>query len=79
MRERQPDGADLLPAWQQTIDDPPRDDEVRARVVVGERQAEAEVVAGGGGAGERDARGDDGGKAARRNVNGAGRGRTIRV
>jgi membrane protein YqaA with SNARE-associated domain len=51
--ERQPHGADLLPAGRQAVEDPARDDEVRARVVVRQRQAELVVVPGGRRAGER--------------------------
>ena len=40
VRQRQPDGADLLPAGRDAVDDAPRDDEMAARVVVAERQAE---------------------------------------
>ena len=39
VRQRQPDGADLLPARRDAVDDAPRDDQVRLRVVVAERQA----------------------------------------
>ena len=39
MRQRKPDGADLLPAGRQAVDDPSRDDQVRARVVVAEGQS----------------------------------------
>ena len=41
VRQRQPDGADLLPSRRQAVEDAPRDDEVRARVVVREREARA--------------------------------------
>src|SRR5262249_16612642 len=57
VRERQPHGADLLPAGRDAVGDPPRDDEVAARVVVAEREPERVVVprgasgGGGGGAG----------------------------
>ena len=37
MRQRQPHGADLLPARRQAVEDAPRDDEVRLGVVVAER------------------------------------------
>jgi len=43
MRQRQPDGADLLPAGQEAVDDATRDDEMRARVVVAQRQAGGRV------------------------------------
>ena len=36
--QRQPDRADLLPAGREVVDDAPRDDEVRLRVVVAQRQ-----------------------------------------
>jgi hypothetical protein len=38
MRQRQPDGADLLPPRRQAVDDASRDDQVGARVVVRERK-----------------------------------------
>ena len=41
MRQRQPDGADLLPARRQAVEDAPGDDEMAARIVVAERQAGA--------------------------------------
>jgi len=41
--QRQPDGADLLPAGRDAVGDPARDDEVTARVVVAERETEALV------------------------------------
>jgi len=44
VRQRQPHGADLLPARQQAVNDPARDDEVRPRVVVAEREAGRCVV-----------------------------------
>jgi hypothetical protein len=44
MRQRQPDGADLLPPWRDAVDDAPRDDEMAARIVVAEGQAEPVVV-----------------------------------
>jgi hypothetical protein len=50
VRQRQPDGADLLPSRRQAVEDPARDDEMRARVVVREREAEPEVMNGGEGA-----------------------------
>ena len=65
VRQRQPDGADLLPARRQAVEHPPRDDEMRARVVVREREAEAVVVDGRGGAEQRDDRRDRAAGAAR--------------
>jgi hypothetical protein len=59
VRQRKPHGADLLPAGRQAVEDPARDNEVRARVVVRERETEAEVVdrgeraRGGRGGGDR--------------------------
>jgi hypothetical protein len=44
MRQRQPHRADLLPAGNEAVEDAARDDEVRARVVVAEGQAEMRVV-----------------------------------
>ena len=44
MRQRQPDRADLLPARRDAVDDAPRDDEMAARVVVAEREAEPVIV-----------------------------------
>ena len=38
MRQRQPHGADLLPAGRQAVEHAARDDEVRLRVVVAERE-----------------------------------------
>ena len=38
VRQRQPDGADLPPARREAVDDAARDDQMRARVVVTERQ-----------------------------------------
>ena len=59
MRQRQPDGADLLPARRDAVEDAARDDEVAARVVVAEREAEPMVVQRGDRA---DDRGDDRGE-----------------
>ncbi len=44
MRQRQPDGADLLPARRDAVDDPARDDEMSAGVVVTERQTEEMIM-----------------------------------
>ena len=44
MRQRQPHGTDLLPAGHETVEDPTRDDEMRARVIVRERESEAVVM-----------------------------------
>ena len=44
MGQREPDGADLLPSRRQAVDDPARDDEMAASVVVAERQAEPVIV-----------------------------------
>src|SRR5205823_5692300 len=49
----QPDGANLLPAGRDAVDDPPRDDEMAARVVVAERETESMVVESGGRAARR--------------------------
>ena len=59
VRQRQPDGADLLPAGRQAVEDPPRDDEVRARVVVAERQAGVRVVQRRGSSDDERASGDE--------------------
>jgi hypothetical protein len=40
MGQRQPDSADLLPSRRDAVEDSARDDEVAARVVVTEREAE---------------------------------------
>ena len=50
MRQRQPDRADLLPAGRDAVEDAAADDEVAARVVVAEREAEMRVVQGDEGA-----------------------------
>ena len=50
VRQRQPDGADLLPPGHETVEDAPRDDEMRARVVVRERESQAVVMNSGDGA-----------------------------
>ena len=44
MGQRQPHGANLLPARRDAVDDAPRDDEMAARVVVAEREAERVIV-----------------------------------
>ena len=44
MRQRQPDRADLLPARRDAVEDAPRDDQMPARIVVAEREAEAMIV-----------------------------------
>lgn len=59
MRQRQPDGADLLPSRRQAVDDAPRDDEVGARVVVRERETGGCVMKRGSGAGGTGSGGDD--------------------
>ena len=46
MRQRQPHRADLLPARRDAVEDPARDDQMAARVVVAEREAEPMVVQG---------------------------------
>ena len=75
MRQRQPDRANLLPAWRKAVDDSPRDDEMRARVVMSERQTRRGVVDGRGRAREETYRGNKKRKAAvqpRRGSLGAG-------
>ena len=59
MRQRQPDRADLLPARRQAVENAPRDDQMRARIVVGERETEPRVVDGCGGADDRGRSGDE--------------------
>jgi hypothetical protein len=44
VRERQPHGANLLPAGDDAVEDAARNDEVRARVVVAERETDEGVV-----------------------------------
>ena len=44
MRQRQPDGTDLLPARHQTVEDPPGHDEVRAGIPVAQREASGGIV-----------------------------------
>ena len=38
VRQRQPDGADLLPAGREAVEDAARDDQMAARVVVAQRR-----------------------------------------
>ena len=59
MRKREPDGADLLPSGHEAVEHPARDDNMRARVVVAQRQADRGVVPRGNDAGEEYARGDE--------------------
>ena len=68
-RQRQPYRADLLPSGREVVDDAPRDDQVRARIVVRERQAKLVIVIRGGGASDR-----DDGRDRERQRAGAGRG-----
>jgi hypothetical protein len=58
VRQRQPHRADLLPSGCQAVENTAGDDQVGARVIVGQREAELEVMNGGECAGERDAGGD---------------------
>ena len=44
MRQWQPHGANLLPSWRKVVDDPARDDEMPARVVVTQRKAKPMVL-----------------------------------
>src|SRR5262245_13932010 len=44
MRQRQPHGADLLPSGRDAVENPPRDDQMSARIVVREREAERVVM-----------------------------------
>src|SRR3954452_6209623 len=46
MRQRQPHRADLLPSGRDAVDDAAADDEMTARVVVAQREAEMRVVHG---------------------------------
>src|SRR6185437_10663587 len=50
MRQRQPYGADLLPSRRKAVEHPPRDHQMRPRVVVGKHEAGAPVVHGADGA-----------------------------
>jgi hypothetical protein len=59
VREREPHGADLLPAGRDAVEDSARDDEVGARVVVAEREIRARVVYRGGNPGGERERGSD--------------------
>jgi hypothetical protein len=59
MRERQPHGPHLLPARKETVENTPRDDEMRARVEVREREPETMVMDGGERAGDGDGCSDD--------------------
>ena len=54
--QRQPDRADLLPSRRDAVEDSTRDDEVSARVVVAEREAQLVIVQSRGRADDR--RGD---------------------
>ena len=53
VREWKPHGTDLLPPGHQAVEDAARDDEVGARVVVGQREVRARVVDGCRGAGNQ--------------------------
>jgi hypothetical protein len=55
----QPHGADLLPSRKQAVEHTPRHDEVRARVVVAERETEVRIVESRGAAAEKDHRGGE--------------------
>ena len=59
MGQRQPHGADLLPARKEAVENPPRHDEVGAGVPMAQRQAQARVVKRGGRASEHDGDGDE--------------------
>ena len=56
MRQREPDGADLLPSRREAVEHAARDDEMGARVVMGKRQAEAVIMDGREDADQRDRR-----------------------
>ena len=66
MRKGQPDRADLLPACRLALEHAAGDDEVRARVVMREREAEPMVMDRGNDADERDRSGDPVGASHRR-------------
>src|SRR5258706_14244102 len=38
MRQRQPDGANLLPSWREIVEDAPRDDQMRLGVVMAQNE-----------------------------------------
>jgi hypothetical protein len=57
--QRQPHGADLLPARNEAVEDPPRHHEVRAGVVVAERKAVVGVVERRRASGEKHERGSN--------------------
>ena len=42
--QRQPDGSNLLPSRSDAVEDPARDDQMSARVIMAEREAEAMIV-----------------------------------
>ena len=44
MRQRQPDRANLLPSRSDAVDDSSRDDQMPARIIVAEREAEPMIV-----------------------------------
>ena len=44
VRQRQPHGANLLPSRSDAVEDSPRDDQMPARVIVAEREAEPMIV-----------------------------------
>ena len=66
MRQRQPDGADLLPPRRNAVDDAARDDEVATGVVMAEREAEPVIV-------DRDDHSADGGGQSKENDQGRAR------
>ena len=70
MRQRQPHGANLLPAGRDAVDDATSDDEMPARIVVAQRESESMIVKGGQRADDRrDARDAQHQAAARRRYN----------
>ncbi len=66
VRQRQPDGADLLPAWRQAVEDAAGDNEMGAGVVVAERQAGMGIEQRGAEADERGREPEHGGGGPRR-------------
>ena len=59
VRQRQPHGADLLPARHDAVEDPPRHHQVRTGVVVAERETAVGVVECRRASGEKHERGSD--------------------
>ena len=69
VRQRQPHGANLLPAWRQAVEDAARDDEMRLGVVMAERESCTPIHA----RGECAQNGGENAKATRKSVEGGHR------